>query len=98
MVGSSHHFTFFRVKDLIITLLKVWRMGHILGAHQNGWITTELFYEWVANHFLFDKHSTHIDLETTKRMMSCFIVPTPRILRNPWMLSLLGWHIVQKYL
>ncbi len=60
--------------------------GAYFGRSSNGWITTELFYGWVANHFtprlghdrpvvlLFDKHS---DLETTKRMMSCFIVYLP---------------------
>ena len=52
--------------------------GAYFGKSPNGWITTELFYGWMANHFapnlgpgrpvvlLFDKHSTHIDLEISK--------------------------------
>ena len=52
--------------------------GAYFGKSPNGWITTELFYGWMANHFapnlgpgrpvvlLFDKHSTHIDLEILK--------------------------------
>ncbi len=52
--------------------------GVYFGRSSKGWITTQLFYGWVANHFatrigrdrpvllLFDGHSTHIDLETLK--------------------------------
>lgn len=47
------------------------------GRSPNGWISTELFYGWVANHFskfaterpcvlIVDGHSTHIDLEVSK--------------------------------
>ena len=47
------------------------------GRSRNGWITTELFYGWLANHFakkvivrpvvlLVDGHSSHIDLEVSK--------------------------------
>lgn len=49
-----------------------------LGRSKNGWMDTEVFFMWVANHFvkhippvrpvilLVDGHSTHIDQETTK--------------------------------
>ena len=52
--------------------------GAYFGRSPNGWITTELFYGWVANHFatqigprrpvvlLFDGHSTHINLKTSR--------------------------------
>jgi len=53
-------------------------MSYILWQVKNGWITTELFYGWLANHFalptppgrpvvlLVDGHSTHFDLEISK--------------------------------
>ena len=49
-----------------------------LGRTKNGWMDTELFYMWLANHFvvhipparpvilLVDGHSTHIDIQITK--------------------------------
>ena len=48
-----------------------------MGRSPNGWISTELFYGWLANHFakwvkhrpvvlLVDGHSSHIDLEVSK--------------------------------
>ena len=52
--------------------------GAYFGKSEKGWITKELFYGWLANHFishippsrpvvlLVDGHSTHIDLETSK--------------------------------
>ena len=47
------------------------------GRSPNGWINTELFYGWLANHFaklvhvrpvvlLVDGHSSHIDIEVSK--------------------------------
>ena len=44
------------------------------GRSPNGWISTELFYGWVANHFLphrplvllVDGHSSHTDVEVSK--------------------------------
>ena len=47
------------------------------GHSTNGWITTELFFGWLANHFaklvtvrpvvlLVDGHSSHIDLEVSR--------------------------------
>lgn len=47
------------------------------GCSQNGWMNTELFYGWLANHFskivtirpvvlLVDGHSSHINLEVSK--------------------------------
>ncbi|KAJ8043572.1 Jerky protein-like-like [Holothuria leucospilota] len=53
--------------------------GSCLGRSENGWINSEIFYEWVANHFhtflvkekiqlpvilLIDGHSSHINLDT----------------------------------
>ena len=50
--------------------------GSYFGKSPNGWMTTELFYGWIANHFatqlpprhsvvlLVDGHSTQIDIET----------------------------------
>ena len=52
--------------------------GAFFGKSEKGWITTELFYGWLANHFvahippsrpvvlLVDGHSTHIDIEISK--------------------------------
>ena len=52
--------------------------GAYFGKSEKGWMTTELFFGWLANHFisnippsrpvvlLVDGHSTHIDLETSK--------------------------------
>ena len=52
--------------------------GAYFGKSEKCWITTEFFYDWLANHFilrippsrpvvlLVDCHSTHIDLETSK--------------------------------
>ena len=51
--------------------------GAYFGKSPTGWIKTELFYGWIANHFakhvkqrpvvlLIDGHSTHIDIETSK--------------------------------
>ena len=51
--------------------------GVYFGRTPNGWISTELFYGWIANHFsklvtqwpvvlIVDGHSTHIDLEVSK--------------------------------
>lgn len=52
--------------------------GAYFGRSDSGWMVTELFYGWVANHFvkhipperpvllLVDGHTTHIDLETSK--------------------------------
>ena len=51
--------------------------GAYFGRSPNGWISTELFYGWLANHFakrvterllvlLVDGHSSHIDLEVSK--------------------------------
>ena len=52
--------------------------GAYFGKSEKGWITTELFYGWLANHFilrippirpvvlLVDGHSTHIDIEISK--------------------------------
>lgn len=48
-----------------------------MGRSPNGWISIELFYGWLANHFakwvkhwpvvlLVDGHSAHIDLEVSK--------------------------------
>jgi len=47
------------------------------GRSPNGWISTELFYGWLANHFakkvtvrpvvlLVDGHRSHIDLQVSK--------------------------------
>ena len=53
-------------------------LGAYFGKSEKGWMTTELFYGWVANHFilnippgcpiilLVDGHSTHIDIEVSK--------------------------------
>ena len=65
--------------------------GAYFGQSPNGWITTALFYGWIANHFatqigpkrpvvlLFDGHSTHIDLETSRfckeKNISLFCLP-----------------------
>ncbi|XP_021345515.1 uncharacterized protein LOC110445301 [Mizuhopecten yessoensis] len=51
----------------------------ILGRTKSGWMDTEVFFMWLANHFvtaipdlarpvvlLVDSHSTHIDLQTTR--------------------------------
>ena len=52
--------------------------GAYFGKSQNGWMTTELFYGWLVNHFalqipprrpvvlLVDGHSTHIDIEISR--------------------------------
>ena len=52
--------------------------GAYFGKSDKGWMTTELFYGWIANHFVFnilpprpvvllvDGHSTHIDIEISK--------------------------------
>lgn len=52
--------------------------GAYFGKSESGWMITELFYGWVANHFaahipperpvllLVDGHTTHIDVETSK--------------------------------
>lgn len=51
--------------------------GTFFGRSPNGWMKTELFYGWLANHFarkittrpvalLVDGHSSHIDLEVAK--------------------------------
>ena len=52
--------------------------GAYFGKSDSGWITQELFYGWLTNHFvryitpsrpvclLVDGHSSHIDLETSK--------------------------------
>ena len=51
--------------------------GVFFGHSPNGWISTELFYGWLANHFskrvsihpivlLVDGHSSHIDLHISK--------------------------------
>ena len=52
--------------------------GAYFGRSKKGWMTTELFYGWGANHFnlnippgrpvvlLVDGHSTHIDIEISK--------------------------------
>ena len=52
--------------------------GAYFGKSDNGWMITELFYGWVANHFvshipperpvvlLVDGHTTHIDIEVSK--------------------------------
>ena len=52
--------------------------GAYFGKSEKGWITTELFYGWLANHFilrippirpvalLVNGHSTHIDIEISK--------------------------------
>ncbi len=49
-----------------------------MGRSDNGWMTTDLFYGWVANHFvrwipaerpvvlLVDGHGSHIDVEVSK--------------------------------
>jgi len=51
--------------------------GAYFGRSLSGWMTTELFYGWIVNHFalqippqrpvvlLVDGHSTHIDIETS---------------------------------
>ena len=51
--------------------------GTYFGKSLSGWMTTELFYGWMVNHFalqippqrpvvlLVDGHSTHIDIETS---------------------------------
>ena len=50
--------------------------GSYFGKSSSGWMKTELFYGWIANHFgrlvkqrpvvlLVDGHSTHIDVETS---------------------------------
>ena len=48
--------------------------GAYFGRSPNGWISTELFYGWLANHFakqvavrpVLDGHASHIDLEVCK--------------------------------
>ena len=51
--------------------------GAYFGRSSKGWITTELFHGWVANHFsrhvyerpvllLVDGHKSHIDIEVSK--------------------------------
>ena len=51
--------------------------GAYFGKSQSGWIDTELFYGWIANHFarqvktrpvvlLVDGHKSHINVETAK--------------------------------
>ena len=52
--------------------------GSYTGRSETGWMLTELFYGWLANHFvshipperpvvlLVDGHTTHIDLEISK--------------------------------
>ena len=51
--------------------------GAYFGRSQKGWISTELFYGWIANHFtrhvrerptllLVDGHACHIDVEVSK--------------------------------
>ena len=52
--------------------------GAYFGKSPSGWMTTELFYGWLANHFvlqisprrpvvlLVDGHSTHIDIEISR--------------------------------
>ena len=51
--------------------------GAYFGRSPNGWISTELFFGWIANHFaryvkerpvvlLVDGHSCHIDIEISK--------------------------------
>ena len=55
--------------------------GAYFGRSDSGWMVTELFYGWLANHFikhitserpvllLVDGHTTHIDIETSKFCM-----------------------------
>ena len=50
--------------------------GAYFGRSPNGWISTELFFGWIANHFaryvkerpvlLVHGHSCHIDIEISK--------------------------------
>ena len=51
--------------------------GSYFGRSPNGWMSAELFFGWVANHFarhvterpvilLVDGHSTHVDVEVSK--------------------------------
>ena len=52
--------------------------GSYFGSSDNGWINTEIFYGWLANHFiqsippkrpvilLLDGHSSHIDIEISQ--------------------------------
>ena len=52
--------------------------GAYMGRSDNGWMVTQLFYGWLANHFvshipperpvllIVDGHSTHIDVEISK--------------------------------
>ena len=59
-------------------LLKGCVDGAYYGRSDKGWMTTKLFYGWLANHFakqipperpvllLMDGHSTHIDVEVSK--------------------------------
>jgi len=58
--------------------------GAYFGRSPNGWISTELFFGWLANHFaklvtirpvllLVDGHSSHIDLEVIKFCRENFI-------------------------
>ena len=52
--------------------------GAYMGRSDNGWMVTQLFYGWLANHFvsytpperpvllIVDGHTTHIDVEISK--------------------------------
>ena len=52
--------------------------GAYMGRSNNGWMVTQIFYGWLANHFvshiplerpvllIVDGHSTHIDVEISK--------------------------------
>ena len=64
--------------------------GAYCGRSPNGWMSTELFYGWIANHFsvhvperpillLVDGHSTHIDVEVSKlcRELGIFLYCLP---------------------
>ena len=61
-----------------------------MGRSENGWMTTDLFYGWLANHvvkwipaterpvvILVDGHGSHIDVEVSKiaRVTSAIVLP-----------------------
>ena len=83
--------------------------GAYFGRSPNGWISTELFYGWLAKHFakrvterllvlLVDGHSSHIDLEVCVKILqrppeTSLLPPTSHVTHHPTSQCRLLWCI-----
>ena len=72
-----------------------WTEGAYFGRFPKGWISTELFYGWLANHFchhvcerpvvlLVDGHTCHIDIEVSKLCMLRYTFTAYHHTHNIW--------------